>query len=142
MNKSFWNVFVSACFEHGIAAVPSTGSTFAKVMILALVWLAGCDNQNWHEREIAESKTIGDLIFGALEGYRAKVGKYPNQLSELVPEFLSEIKPPTAGTKKWIYRVSPERTFCSITFTESATHPRNYGRSAGQPGWSYDSGSF
>jgi len=87
--------------------------------ILFLAGVSGCDkvqtflakqSWKWSESGIAETKRRGDLVCGAIEAYRAKVGKYPTHLSDLQPEFLSEIPQPTVGDKQWEYELIDNET--------------------------------
>jgi len=68
---------------------------------MLLFCLASCDN--WSDEQVAETKRRGDIVCRALEAYRASTGKVPNDLKELQPQFLSEIRPPTVGKQTWTY---------------------------------------
>jgi hypothetical protein len=50
-----------------------------------------------------EDLRIGNDIIAALEKYNAERGQYPEELSDLVPGYLSAITPPNFGEKKWTY---------------------------------------
>ena len=71
------------------------------VGLLILGNINGCSN--WTKENITESQRRGNEIISALEVYRAKNQSYPTKLQELVPVYLSEIKPPLSGNKQWEY---------------------------------------
>lgn len=50
-----------------------------------------------------EDLRVGDQIIAALEKYHADHDHYPEELSELVPNYLSAIIPPKFGEKQWTY---------------------------------------
>jgi hypothetical protein len=57
-----------------------------------------------HEkRTIRETILIGDAIKNALESYAQLNNEFPEDLNELVPNFLPELKQPQWGMKKWRY---------------------------------------
>jgi hypothetical protein len=88
-------------------------------LILCVTAVSGCDRfrsffaaqpWKWSASRIVETKRRGNVICGAIEAYRAKVGKYPAQLSDLQPEFLREIQQPTVGYKQWEYDLIDQGT--------------------------------
>jgi hypothetical protein len=52
---------------------------------------------------VVNDQSAGDKIVAALEGYKTDRGHYPDHLDELVPKYISAIKPPGYGQKKWDY---------------------------------------
>lgn len=65
------------------------------------ICIAGCTS--WSNEDVTETKRRGDIIRVALTEYRLQNGAFPEQLSELVPNFLQEIPLPTVGRKRWRY---------------------------------------
>jgi hypothetical protein len=88
-------------------------------LVLAVAACSGCDrvrdflaeqSWKWSASGVAETRRRGDIICGAIDGYRAKMGKYPVELRELQPEFLPEIPQPTVGYKQWQYEILDDGT--------------------------------
>ena len=78
-------------------------ATRVAAAILLAIGVSACER--WSDARVAESKQRGDIVCEAVKAYRAKIGKYPFQLSDLQPDFLQEIPQPTAGAKQWGYTV-------------------------------------
>jgi len=69
-----------------------------------LIALAGCTGvEDWSPASVAETQLRGDRIAAALNNYRQDEGEYPTSLDALVPTYLSEVPPPTAGNGLWGY---------------------------------------
>jgi hypothetical protein len=69
-----------------------------------LVCVAACQGcADWSKEAVAQSQRRGDKIIAALEAYKADHTTYPKALDELVPQYLSKIEPPTAGSEVWFY---------------------------------------
>jgi hypothetical protein len=78
------------------AGAPADGAmrALAGVLVVVMIGLA-----NWRAnayQETARDQTSAQVIAG-LEAYRAQRGVYPDDLAELVPEFLSEVPRPAMG---------------------------------------------
>jgi hypothetical protein len=112
------------------------------LLLLTAAAASSCDRSNWSDTKVESSKRVGNQIFNALSACHEKTGNYPQQLSNLVPQFLPAIVPPAAGEGKWHYACHPDGQFFSMWFQEASEHPRCYARSPGNSGWSYDSGAF
>lgn len=55
------------------------------------------------EKRIPECEHVGNIIIAALERYRADHGVYPEELSALVPGYLSAIPRHPVGNGEWEY---------------------------------------
>ncbi len=71
---------------------------------------------HWSQKEKADSIAIGNTIVIQIKKYRAKYGKFPDRLDDLVPEFLPAIPDPVAGERKWRYSFNEYRFYlqCSV----------------------------
>ncbi len=52
----------------------------------------------------AETMKIGGDIINALETYHSEHGRYPNTLDDLIPKYITQIKPPPWGETGWLYK--------------------------------------
>ncbi len=74
-------------------------------------------NQTFFDETLcAETRARGDRIAQGLEQYKAAHGGYPKDLAGLVPDFLREIEPPTAGMPEWDYYCERDGTRFSLRF--------------------------
>jgi hypothetical protein len=62
-----------------------------------------------HEALVRGDQSLGNEIVAALEKYRAEMRKYRDRLSDLIPDYIAEIKSPRYGAKKWSYNNHPDR---------------------------------
>jgi hypothetical protein len=62
-----------------------------------------------HKAVVRGDESRASEIVAALEKYRRNRGRYPDRLSELVPEYIAAVKPPHYGVKKWEYVHYPKR---------------------------------
>ncbi len=97
----------------GMFICPSTRNCIARYAtalgcLIAVATLSGCES--WSEHSINESKRRAEPIVAAIEAYIADHGGPPTTLDELVPKYITSIKPPTAGSKEWEY-LPDERSF-------------------------------
>lgn len=85
-----------------VGAVLLTLATY--VVLRPFIGFYGPDSiTNWHRAKVEESVRRGDQIIAALHAYKARFGAYPANLTDLVPAFLTDVPPPTAGTQFWYY---------------------------------------
>ncbi len=89
----------------------------------------------WTESNVITSVSRGDEIIYALERFHQRTGKYPTQLSELVPKELSSIKPPIAGDGIWGY-VSTDSSSYGIGF-DSTVPPISWNYTSRDRQWFY-----
>ena len=73
-------------------------------MIFFLSIMQSCDNYSWNDRDLKISQNRGDIIILALEKYHSDNLKYPNLLSDLIPNYIKKITQPIVGSKEWIYK--------------------------------------
>ena len=106
--KSFLKIILTAGFLAGI-----------------LLWFDMGYNR-WSDRKIKDSIVTGYTIIEALNSYHAGQKKYPASLSELVPEYLSEIKKPAAGTGEWEYSRKEDKYHISFQKHEKQNKPYIY----------------
>lgn len=71
-----------------------------KALVLFGSCVVGCSN----EKSLMTATTVsGNTIVEALEKFHNDHGRYPDALTELVPNYLPEIPPPVWGLRKWKY---------------------------------------
>ena len=100
----------------------------ASILLLATI---GC-GRDWTPAKIQQSKAIGNKILDAIDQYHADNGSFPERLEDLVPKYLKEVKPPTAGTREWQYGRSDGTGWfetgepdCSLSFSRGRHHYPN-----------------
>jgi hypothetical protein len=76
-----------------------------------------------HGALLRDDQSLGNEIVAALQKYRAEKGKYPDRLSELVPDYIAEIKSPRYGAKKWSYNNRPDRDTFSLFILGAKPQP-------------------
>ena len=64
-----------------------------------LITLFGCSES----KKLDETERRGDIVVEALEHYREANHEYPEQLSDLIPDYINEISLPAWGLKEWFY---------------------------------------
>ena len=102
---------------------------------LLILLLTACSN--WSDAAVAETKRRGDVICRAIESYRGRHGRVPSSLSELQPEFLSQIPEPTVGKKRWEYASYENGQAYNLEVAiQRYSEPLLQTQSEG--GWSYD----
>ena len=108
---------------------------------LALVVVCGAVCQgcaDWSADAVAESQRRGNAIVAAIDAYKKDHGAYPTDLGELVPEYLSKIDPPTAGSQVWGYGVYKNgAVFCLWFEGPTKYHPFS-GYSSSSRNWMLD----
>lgn len=78
----------------------------AELVIALLVATAGVAVYVYAHRDepaIERTKERGEVVVGALEAYRAQVGRYPDSLPQLVPALIDSVPAPAWGDH-WSYR--------------------------------------
>src|SRR6058998_2375239 len=90
---------------RAIRAQSSNVQKFRFARVLCLLSLAVCVTScgNWSDKNVHETKRRGDVILHALEQYRLRTGAFPNDLKQLVPEYVKEIPQPSVGARSWEY---------------------------------------
>ncbi|MEM1058623.1 MAG: hypothetical protein AAGK14_05195 [Verrucomicrobiota bacterium] len=63
----------------------------------------------WSKEDIALTERRGNLIVDALENYHTDHGKYPKELTQLIPKYLVSIPNPAVDAKEWEYWPVRER---------------------------------
>lgn len=61
---------------------------------------------SWTEQNISHTMQTGDKIIIALQDWRRINGSWPQDLSALVPDYLSYLEAPSAGRPEWVYTYS------------------------------------
>ena len=89
-------------------------------MILAIILfgLAVNISERRYDYEIAETKTIGSEIVRALEAYYTENNRYPITLDTLTPKYLTKVKPPIWGLKRWEYYGSQDEFYLRVNESE------------------------
>lgn len=68
------------------------------------------DLQPYTPERYAETRRRGEELIAALGTWKAREGRYPERLADLLPSDVSEFKPPLVGDGVWNYRrPSPEQ---------------------------------
>jgi len=112
------------------------------VSLCTATGLFGCDARDStldtpiDRTTIGESKAIGNDIVLALESYMLSEGHYPQDLSYIVPDYMDAIRPPTAGSRTWLYKAYDDGQTFVLQFGSSIMI---YGSSI--LGYSYDCAS-
>jgi hypothetical protein len=107
------------------------------VLAICLAAVLGCEGR-WSDAKVAESKGRGEEIIAALEHFRQDQGKYPAKLEELVPAYLKELRPPTAGNRKWKYVTSLNADGFLLYFQGDSNREPVVNRKNGETFWSAD----
>jgi hypothetical protein len=63
------------------------------VSILVLLVLGVIADKGWNGFKVAQEKKKLEVVINSLEDFRLKSKKYPKNLNELIPGFLTEIPP-------------------------------------------------
>jgi hypothetical protein len=91
---------------------------------------------HWDSARKEESIRIGGAIVAGIEAYFTDHHRYPGALDELVPRYLPDIPPPTAGDGKWRYFSRADEYY--LQFAVPSGYPSyNYHHKTGQ--WYEDS---
>lgn len=87
----------------------------------------------WTTYRVKDSIEKGDLIISKIKLYHEKNGRYPGQLTELIPDYLDILPLPSAGVNQWYYGVGEDFSFdlCFSMPRDSTWH--------GYPSCRYDS---
>jgi hypothetical protein len=93
---------------------------------------------SWRSAAISASKQRGNTIVAAIVQYHLDNGELPDSLNALVPQYLSSVPPPVAGSRKWIYEQG-EGVFI-LRFEAEGGYPHCYfsSDSAGNGEWLMD----
>lgn len=86
---------------------------WAEIIVTAFVIAVGAGVYLYAHRDegaLEASKDRGARIVQALAAYRQEHETYPEQLEDLVPEYIASVEPPEWGLERWRYRrYTPER---------------------------------
>ena len=99
------------------------------------ITISALNSDGWSRATVSRSQSHGNEVVEALNRYRQTHSQYPRDLSDLVPQFLSDVPQPVTGYPKWRY----ESTTDHFTLEFSANR-RRYPRSwitSDNPGWWY-----
>jgi hypothetical protein len=126
---------------------PTLAALLAVVVAAALAGIDTLDGRwagvlgvgRWSSQRKAESMALGDGLVAAVERYKADHGRYPGGLDELVPAYLTEVVPPTAGTRAWDYNCSADGTKFVLRFSVAGGYPKCYYQSGEFRAWGEDS---
>src|SRR4051812_34229627 len=87
----------------GLLAAVLLVAIFVGYPLVLLPVLNRCEYSNWDSGNIDRSIATGNLVAAAVEKYRAANAKFPAKLSDLVPDYLSNVPDPVAGDGRWHY---------------------------------------
>jgi hypothetical protein len=105
--------------------------TFIVFIGICAVSLSGCDSR-WSSSRVESSKKKGSGIVAAIDRYKSDHGKFPENLSQLVPQYIDRIEKPDAGDMDWLYETDVDgKDFslwvkCRETDKPSTTHEPNF----------------
>jgi len=85
------------------------------VGIGVILYLYGCDNKNWNNTKIEQTKKIAIPIIQALEKYKKENSRPASNLNELVPKYIKTIPKPPLGYQKWDYYLSGDDYNLGVT---------------------------
>ena len=57
----------------------------------------------WNDKNIDKSIKTGVLLISKLDEFHDRHGKFPGQLSDLIPDYIDTLPLPSAGEKEWHY---------------------------------------
>lgn len=80
---------------------------WAEILVIGLVIGLGAGVYLYAHRDegnLEESKDRGAELVTALTAYMDVHGTYPEQLDDLVPDHVPEVRPPVWGLERWRYR--------------------------------------
>lgn len=98
-------------------------------LYLLVAGLDGTLSSKWYPWKVRESKIRGNTLIGAIDAYKGDHGRYPDTLDDLVPQYISKIEEPTAGSKKWDYYSEYAGSTFTLAFEDdNANVPRWYYR--------------
>jgi len=104
--------------------------------------VCACDRENdvskWTNQNVTATRSYGDTILAAIEGYKVRNGAYPPALDVLVPEFMSSIEDATTGSREWAYVVTGNGTAFELSFAANENRYPCYYWSSGNGKWIRD----
>jgi len=89
----------------------------------------------WESPKIKSNLYTGDKIINALEEYLNENGKYPVQLTNLIPDYTNEINLPVTEKKQWIYTRKSENEYFFGFEVEEEGKNYIYYRINREPNW-------
>ena len=93
------------------------------MVVLGLCWVLYDTFYEWPNRGVAASRRRGDQIIAALERHYDRHGRYPDDLTTLVPTDLEAIPQPRAGTRRWKYQATEDNQAFHLSFATSQGYP-------------------
>jgi hypothetical protein len=114
----------------------------ATLIFSCLLMLAACSgsSEDLPRAQVEESKQRGDKIIAALKQFHADRGTYPRSLSELVPNYMKEIQPPTVNPAKWHF--NSDGNGFSLKFGDETGRGAYVYRTSAQDWWMECSAGF
>jgi len=108
-------------------------------LVLGIGFIRLWGKSTWNRETIEASYVTGDRIANALHHYYTKHGSYPGRLDVLVPTFIGQIDPPSAGLPTWRYTVSHDMKHYELSFCDNSDcYPRGYTTDIMRPEWRLD----
>lgn len=80
---------------------------WAEILVIGLAVGLGAGVYLYAHRDegsLEASKNRGAELVTALTAYMDEHGTYPEQLADLVPQYVAEVRPPVWGLERWRYR--------------------------------------
>lgn len=70
--------------------------------------------ESWSQANLAETRRRGAEVSAAVDAYIQQHAELPPNLDVLVPDYIAQIKPPTAGDRQWEFGPSRGGPTCYI----------------------------
>lgn len=101
-------------------------SLYIVAIVFAFIVLAIALEGSWSNESIDKTTTIGNGLSSDLDRYLMRYGAYPDQLIDLVPEFIAQIAPPEVGNGEWNYVKEVEGYYLGVNGNDVDTDPVLY----------------
>lgn len=93
------------------------------VIVMIILCISFCDQQEKFDsvEEIRDGKQKGDVLVAAVEAFHKEMGRYPTDLDELVPKYISEIPKTLAGKEFTFMEIEGDVYYVSFPVTTKTT---------------------
>lgn len=78
-----------------------------EIVVTLLVLAIGAGVYIYAHRDVGqleESKQVGAVLVEALYRYQEERGSFPDELEQLMPDYVEAVEPPSWGLQRWRYR--------------------------------------
>lgn len=96
-------------------------------------------SREWSDDRVAETYKRAAAIIEAAEAYKASEGVFPGSLDDLVPRYIKQILPPTAGSKKvWHYQACEGGSSFNLWFGDATDYEQVHIYDSSDQHWTVD----